>query len=183
MSLQETAARLGGHQWMEQAVWKVLGAWGASTGDPAAAVLLDTHAQHAAWRAQQWWERLPVLAVIERDALVRPPSGAIAGLVEQLATAGPDATVARMAAAYRVLLARLLAGYSREAHLLSPVSDGPARRTLAQAESDASADWRAGESFLQRLLTDASAVDQAASTVADLERLLALRDPAGEAVQ
>lgn len=185
-TLHQTAARVGAHQWLEQAAWRLLGEWAATgiTDHPRAAVLLDTHAQHAAWRAQQWGERLPVLAGIDRPGLLRPSSPGVAAAVEQMGgRGGPATTVARLAAAYRFLLPRLLGGYQREKGLLSTVSDAPVARTLAQAASDAAADWSEGEPFLQTLLIDEAAVQEAAATVAGLELAVALGDPAGEAVQ
>ncbi len=183
MTLQATAARIGGHHWFEQSLWRLLGGWAPITDDPAASVLLDIHAQHAAWRAGQWWERLPVLAAIERDELIRPPSPALSVAVGHLeGNAGPRTTVGRLAAGYRFLLPRLLACYQDEAGELSVVSDGPARRTLAQVDVDAVADWRAGEALVQRLLVDRSAVEEVVTTVAALERL-AIGHPAGEAAE
>lgn len=208
MTLQQAGTRAGGHQWLEEAVWRLLGGWAATTGEAAAAVLFDTHAQHAAWRARQWGARLPVLAGIERDGLVRPPSAGLSAVVERLGGEGAPGTVlpgtalsgtvspgtvfpgtvsprtvSRLAAAYRVLLPRLVAGYRREAGLLSPVSDAPALRTLAQVDSDAAGDWVAGETFLQGILVDGAAVNEAAATVAGLELLLAAGNPAGEAME
>ena len=183
MTLHDTAGRLGAHQWSEQAVWTLLGRWAPSAGNAAAAILLDTHAQHAAWRARQWWDRLPVLAAIERQALIRPPTPAMGAVVDRLEVDPPEGTVAILATAYRVLLPRLVAGYAREAALLSTVSEGPARRTLAQVEADAATDWRAGEALLQDLLVGAGPVGEAAATVSAMEVTLAAGHPAGEAVQ
>lgn len=178
-TLHEMAARAGAHRWSELALWQALGAWAPAAGDPEATVLFDTHAQHAAWRAGQWWDRLPVLAVVDRDALVLPPAG-LEPVVAALG--GLTTTVARAAAVYRVVLPRIVTAYGGDRALTSPVADGAYRRTLDQVEADAAGDWRAGEHFAQLLLATPAAVDEAAATVAALERL-ALGHPPGEASQ
>jgi hypothetical protein len=180
LTLQQSGAAVGGLRWVELTMWQTLSAWAADTDDPAAAVLLDVHAAHASWRAGQWWDRLPVLAVVDRPALVAAPDRSWPALASALA--GLSTPVQRLAGAYRVALPRLLAAYALLGPSTSPVADGPLRRTLAQAEVDAAADWHAGTFYLLGVLTDEAAVDEAATTVSALERL-ALGHPAGEAAQ
>jgi hypothetical protein len=172
-TLQDAAARVGAHRWMELALWRLLGGWAIATDDAApAAVRFDIDAQHAAWRAEQWWDRLPVLAGIEREDLVRPASAGIAAVVDHLSgPSAPASTVGRAAAAYRVILPRLVVGYGQDRALLLPASDGPVVRTLGQVVADAAADWQAGEALVQSLLVDAAAVEDASTTVSSLELL------------
>jgi hypothetical protein len=182
LTLHRAAAAVGGLRWCELAVWRALSAWAhdADVTDPAAAVLWDSHAAHAAWRAGQWWDRLPVLAGVERAALVRPPSPGWESLGAALCE--PATTVVRLAGAYRVALPHLAAAYARLGPSTSPVADGPLRRTLAQAESDVAADWHAGTFLLLERLTGPARVTEAAAATSVLERL-ALGHPAGEASQ
>jgi hypothetical protein len=168
--LEETARRAGGHRWVEARLFEILGAWVASTGDVDAKLLLDRHGQHHAWRADQWWDRLPVLADVDRLGLVLPPSSQMEAMAERLA--GLVGTVPRLAGTYRVALPRLASAYRAHRLEANPASDGAAIRTLDIVLPDVVADWREGEVLLQQLLVDEPEVVAAADTVATLERLL-----------
>lgn len=177
--LLEGAALVGGHRWCELSVWELLGGWAAEVDAPAAAVALDVHASHAAWRAGQWWDRLPVLAGVDRGALTAPPSPAWAAAVG--AAAATTGTAGRLAVAYRVLLPRLAAAYEAHAARTGPAGDGPVRRTLRQASADLWEDWRAGEVLLQDLLRSPALVAEAAAAASAGEAPFG--HPAGEAAQ
>lgn len=156
LELHAAAARAGGHCWVERRLFERLGAGAAGAAAPAVVRLLDAHAQHAAWRAAQWWDRLPVLAGVDRDALVAPPPGWEALLAELDELDGPAPGPAaddrpRLAVAYRRWLPRLARAYARHLDEASPVSDGPTIRTLRMVLEDVRADWSAGEYRLQDL--------------------------------
>jgi hypothetical protein len=170
ITLDEGAALVGAHCWTERRLFETLGAWVGSTPDLDAKLTLDRHSQHHAWRAGQWWDRLPVLASVERADLVRPPSPKWALLVDALGSL--DSPVARLAGAYRVALPRLSSAYRAHRDELSSVSDGAVIRTLAQVSADLVSDWVEGEAILEGLVRSAAAVDAAAAAVARLERLL-----------
>ncbi len=170
MLLEEASRRAGGHRWSELRLFEILGGWVASTEDVDAKLLFDRHSQHHAWRAEQWWDRLPVLADVDRDDLVEAPSPGVGAAMEALA--GVQATVARLAGAYRVALPRLVRAYHEHRVEASPVSDGAAIRTLELLLADVSADWREGEVLLQRRLTGATEVEVAAAAVGGLEGLI-----------
>jgi len=190
-TLQEAAARVGGHCWSERRLFEILGAWVPSVPEADAKVMIDRHSAHAAWRAEQWEGRLPVLAGTSRPGLVVAPNPAVARLFAAAAgiagedtagedtaghdTAGDDAggTVGRLAAAYRVLLPRVMAAYREHRSISSVLADGPTRRTLAMALDDLMGDWAEGEALLQRHLTGSAAVRAAADRVAALEALVA----------
>ena len=155
LTLDESAAMVGGHCWIERRLFEVLGAWGVAAGTPGAVAMLDRHSQHAAWRAAQWWDRLPVLAGMDRESLVTAP----AGWGELLGLAGghlpaPDGDAALLAVVHRVALPRLVARYRYHRREATAVADGPVIRTLAQAGHDARSDWEEGESCLQELVVD-----------------------------
>ena len=106
---------------MEGRLFEILGGWVASTDDVDAKLLLDRHSQHHAWRADQWWDRLPVLADVDRPALVAAPSPGIGAVAEALAALAGD--VPRLAGAYRVALPRLVAAYQE-----APLDRQPGQR-------------------------------------------------------
>jgi hypothetical protein len=175
--LLDEAARLAGmHRWVELRLFEVFGSWVASTDDLDAKLLFDRHSQHHAWRAQQWWDRLPVLADVDRDALVVAPTPAAAASAAGLAAV--EGTVPRLAGAYRVALPRLAAAYHDYRSKASPVSDGAAIRLLGLLQPDVASDWREGEVLLQHRLVDAAAVVAAASVVARFEQMIVSSSPA-----
>ena len=73
--LLEDAARLAGsHRWIESRLFEILGGWVASTEEVHAKLLFDRHSQHHAWRAAQWWDRLPVSSGLD-SVPVSPSKG------------------------------------------------------------------------------------------------------------
>ncbi len=171
MTLEESSARCGGHCWIERRVFELLGAWGASAGAAGVVVLLDRHSQHAAWRAGQWWERLPVRAGLDREALVVPPSGwgeALGAAGEHRpAPAGGDPGL--LAVTHRVVLPRLSARYRDHAGRAGPVADAPVLRTLGLAAGDVRVDWEEGEVGLQELLVDRESLAVASKAAREAE--------------
>ncbi len=161
---------IGHHVWSERRGFEVLGSWTASIDDGAVKAMVDRHAQHHAWRAAQWWERLPVLAQIDRYDLVVAPSTPAAAMVEALSRL--TSPVGRMAGAYRVALPRLAAAYRRHLSRTSPVTDGPTIRTLTMVLADVEEDWREGEVSLQALLSTPTAAYEAGDIVGRLEVIL-----------
>jgi hypothetical protein len=166
--LDEAARRAGGHRWLEARLFEILGTWIASTEDVDAKLLFDRHSQHHAWRAGQWWDRLPVLADVDRHRLVVAPSPQVTALADELAIL--QGTVPRLAGTYRVALPRLAGAYQVHRLRANPASDEAAIRTLDLLLPDVVADWRDGEVLLQQLLTGEEDVSAAAATVKRLER-------------
>lgn len=171
ITLEDSARLAGAHCWSERRMFEVLGRWVASTPDPAVKLMFDRHSQNHAWRAAQWWDRLPVLADVDRDALVSAPGAAVAAAMDSVEKL--DGAVARLAGAYRVVAPRMFAAYTRHRASAGPVSDGSTLRTLGIVGPDLASDWGEGEVALQGLLRDEAAVAEAAEAVRGLEALLA----------
>lgn len=89
-TLEETAARNGAYCWVEHRLFALTGARSADPGLPPAlrVLLFQASAQHAA-HAARWFDRLPVLATMDREALVRPYGPALGPLVAFLGDDGP----------------------------------------------------------------------------------------------
>ncbi len=166
-NLEESARLAGSHAWMERRLFEILGGWVATTSEHAAKLLFDRHSSHHAWRARQWWDRLPVLADTDRQALAGSAVPAMAPALEQLA--GLDTTVARLAGAYRFALPRLWSGYQSHVGSAGGPSDGSSLRTLQILLPDVTSDWQEGEALLQNLLAGRDEVLVASSTVEALE--------------
>lgn len=169
-TLDQSGRRAGGHVWVQSRLFEVLGGWVATTPEPEVRLLLDRHSHHAAWRASQWWDRLPVLADVDRSSLCAAPSPVAESVVGHLV--GLDGTAARLAAAYRVVLPRTWACYEGHRRRADPVADGSSLRTLGIVAADLVADWHEGEAVLQALLTDGAAVGAAAGAVHAIEEML-----------
>jgi hypothetical protein len=169
--LEDSSRLVGAHCWVERRLFEIAGSWVATTPEVEAKLMLDRHSQHHAWRARQWWDRLPVLDDVDRDQLVAPTGAAVAEVMSALS--GLEGTVARLAGLYRVALARVHASYRAHQALVSEVSDGSVLRTLKITGRDVLNDWSEGEARLQSLLGERPAVDEAAAAVTRLERMLA----------
>lgn len=169
-SLDESARLAGGHQWTESRLFEVLGGWVADTPEPELRLLLDRHSHHCAWRAAQWWDRLPVLADVPRESLCAAPGPEVERALQKLAAL--EGTPARLAGAYRVALPRLWTSYRRHEEQAGPVADGSTLRTLGIVAADLAADWHEGEAALQETLTQPSNIREAAAASAALEELL-----------
>lgn len=160
----------GGNCWVERRLFTLLGEWVPSTAGSDLKLMLDRHSQHCAWRAAQWWDRLPELADVDRDSLVAPPPG---GLEAALAAMADLATpVGRLAACYRVALPRLWSAYASHRLVASAVGDPSSLRTLGIVSADVAADWMEGEATLQSLLGGPGEVEEAGAVVVAVERLL-----------
>jgi hypothetical protein len=170
LTLDESARLAGGHCWLEQQLFELLGRWVEPTPEPAAKLLFDRHSNHHAWRAGQWWDRLPVLDDVDRMSLVAADPASRPEVWPALAAV--PGTVGRLAGAYRFALPRLWTRYAQHLSLTTPVSDSSSIRTLGMAMADVEADWREGEALLQGLLGEPGLVRTAADTVAALEALL-----------
>ena len=157
---------------LERRRFELLGSWVASTPELEVKVALAAHARHHAWHASLWEEHLP------RRSGYQDPGGApaLAGLaacLEALAgDGGPDATVERLAGAYRVVAARAVTAYRSHLAAMSVVSDGALARTCRFVLADQADDWHHGEALLQSLLDTDTAVERAAARQATLERLV-----------
>lgn len=167
------AARLGACCWAEQQLFALLGGWAAEIGEPDVKLAVAEHADHAAWRAQRWYELLPT-APPGADTLVAAPTGVAPALTAAAqVTAGPERTVEKLAVAHRVLVPALVAALRAHADWSSPVTEAAVGRVLAIALDDLLADWSAGERLLRAVVTDdpepASALERARNAQAAVE--------------
>jgi hypothetical protein len=169
VTLAESARLAGVFCWAESRLFEVLGGWVATTGPHDAKLMFDRHSRHHAWRADQWRDRLPVLADLDPDSLIGPESPRLEASYRALADL--DGTVARLAGAYRFALPRLAGSYRSYGAGANPVSDSSGLRTVAIVSRDVHQDWRDGEALLQTLIEDDASVTGASETVAALERV------------
>jgi hypothetical protein len=170
------ARRLGAYCWVEQQVFAVLGGWVPDIAEPDAKVLVAEHAEHAAWRAQRWFELLPT-APPGADALIAAPTGvgeAIAAVFEL--GDGPARTATKLCLAHQVLMPALLVAYTAHAGWASATTEASSSRLLAIVARDLGSDVAEG----QRLL--AALGEAPSSTTGPRQELEALLAAAGGAV-
>jgi len=166
-SLRDAAQTLGGHCWVERQIFEVAGRWVPLTPPHPAKLALDRHSGHSAWRAQQWEQRLPVLAGVDRPSLIQPPDE---GWRRSLAALGElEGTPQRLAGLYRVVLPRLAVRYRAHLAASSPSAEGPSRRSLHIALADLAADSDEGDDLLVALLDDQVSVQAAAHAAVQVE--------------
>lgn len=168
--LEESARLAGGHAWRERRLFEIVGGWVATTPEPEAKLLFDRHSHHHAWRAGQWWDRLPVLADVDREELAGTAGPGMAAALEVLAAA--ESTTARLAGTARFALPRLWSGYEGHRRVADDVADGSSLRTLTIVMADVTADWQEAEARLQNLIDREDAVESAAALVVQLENVL-----------
>jgi hypothetical protein len=155
---------------VERRLFEILGGWVATVEEIDPKLMLDRHSQHHAWRAAQWWDRLPVLADVDRETLVCAPSPGWAEVMEALASLA--CPVERLAGAYRVALPRVASSYRDHRQAASHLGDGAVIRTLDYVARDLAKDWAEGEAVTETLLRTDADIDRAAAITARLERLL-----------
>jgi hypothetical protein len=170
LTLEESARLCGRNRWIEARLFEVLGGWVPSTPEAEVKLMFDRHSQHSAWRAAQWWDRLPVVAGVDRDELVVAPSPGWAQAMDALARTG--GTAPRLAAAYRAVMARQYGAYERDRSLSDGPGDASTARTLAIVQADLERDWLEGEVLLQLILRDGTELEAASRANALVERLL-----------
>jgi hypothetical protein len=145
------ARRLGAYCWVEQQVFALLGAWVADIAEPDAKVLVAEHAEHAAWRAQRWFELLPT-APPGADALVVAPAGVQAAVDAAVELGGAAASTAtKLCLAHQVLLPALLVAYTAHEGWASATAEASVLRLLAVVRRDLGADVVQGLRLLAAL--------------------------------
>ncbi|HTZ08435.1 MAG TPA: hypothetical protein VMB72_05140 [Acidimicrobiales bacterium] len=172
LSVEEHGRVVGAYQWIERRLFEILGTWGASESVPEAQLVFDVYSAQHAWHAQLLGERLPVLDAIDPDTLAVPPSaevdrmlGVLAGSLPLPADDDPDAgpapggglvraggTLLRLVGMARVVLPRLVSGYSLHLRRLSAVSEAALARTLELVRRDEAEQWQTMEALTEALL-------------------------------
>jgi hypothetical protein len=173
LSLDAHARLVGSYQWVERRLFEILGSWVESEPVPEAQVLFDVFSQQHAWHAELFADRLPVLGSVDSDALMVAPSAEVERMLGVLVGAVPDGdrhtdgsllsrrgnldvpaggTLPRLVGIGRVVLARLVTGYTLHLRRVSPVADAPITRCLRLVLRDETEEWQALEALIQALL-------------------------------
>ncbi len=184
LSLEETARMVGAYRWIERRLFQIYGHWVGQETVPEARLFYDVQSQQHAWHAELWEERLPVLDSVDPDALSAAPSEGVDRLLARVAggghvdvdpagpavsevgpgsTGGSGGTLLRLVGMARVVLPRLVAGYTRHLHRSVMVADAPVIRALRHVVRDEMEAWQAAELQVQVLVrrpSDVAAVTE-----------------------
>jgi hypothetical protein len=168
------ARRAGGYAWLEQELFALLGAWAATTAEPAAKVWFATASHRHGRRMQTWLGRLPELAEIHPKEMVGPADAGIAAVMA--AATAAEATVDRVVAS-AFLQDELLRACREHAASVDRRIDGPTARILDAVEVELVTDLGRTAEVLGALVAgDAEGAGRVAPARA---RLQGLRDGAG----
>ncbi len=187
MSLQALARLAGGYQWVERRLFEVLGAWVESEPSAEAKLLYDVYSQQHAWHADLFAERLPVSGVLVADSSDAPPAGVVR-MFEVLARGGAETGVAawseagghgsgptalRLVGLSRVVLPRLVVGFTRHLQRAQAVSDAPVIRAIRLTVRDELEEWQVLEALVQSLARRPEHVEVVSAWQRRLEGLVA----------
>lgn len=172
LTLEDAARRIGRYAWIEMRLFEVVGSWVPTVPELDVKLHLGTHADHHAWHAQLWHERLPSLPGLSADELVRPGDGVEAFMAALGEPQDPDQTLEKLVGLYRVLVPHKVAAYTHHHERTTAVADAPTIRALDLVLRDEVAGWREGNRLLASLLRDERDVRRATDHHVRLESLL-----------
>jgi hypothetical protein len=173
LDIETAAHRTGGHRWIEQRLFEILGRWSVELAVPEAKSMLGSQSFHHAWHAELWGGCLPSLPHLDPDGATAPPTPEVAAFFEEVADEpGEHDAVARLAGVYRVVIPRLAAAYGHRAAGAHEVVDGPVLRALELIRPDLARDGERGERLVQSLLRTGDDARRAADRQGRLEALL-----------
>lgn len=172
-SVEESARRVGNYKWIETRLFEVLGGWVATVPELDVKLVLGRHCYHHAWHAELWDKRLPELREMNTDRLCAAPNEALAEFVEALTEPeAPELTIEKLVGVYRVLLPRMIGGYTYHRNATSTITDSPTIRSLDFALQDGFTDWCEGEMLIQALIETPEELERAGRRAAQLEALM-----------
>ena len=174
LSAPESARRVGVYCWLEQQAFACFGGWVVSISDPAAMVTMLELGEHAAWRAQRWYELLPT-APPGADALVEG-SAVLDAFVVALAPASQNEHSLEAFTAAEVLLGLIDRSITDHLDRTTLLAEPALHRIAEIARTDIAGDLVGCRAVLRasqgRL--DQAAVDRLAGHRATLEALCPL---------
>jgi hypothetical protein len=150
LKLEDQAAMVGAYRWVEGRLFEVLGGWVVDEEIPLARIEFDEQSQAHAWHAELFWDRLPVLDWVDREALSVAPSKEVSNLFFEISEL--THSLARLVLLSRLVLPRLVAGYRLHLERAVPVSDTPLIRALRLVLSDELEHLKRVEALLEALL-------------------------------
>jgi hypothetical protein len=167
-TIGELAALVGHYGWVEHRLFELTGTWATAPDDGTAAevrVWSAAASRRHGELATRWAGHLPVRAGVDPTALMVPPAGPLAGVLDAV-EAEPD-TAARLGVLVSAVLPRVVDAYETHLATASPVSEAPVMERLGEALREGEADIRGGRSLLLGL---PGGGDRAGALTAEVER-------------
>lgn len=158
--IADLAERAAAYRSVELTLFGALGSWATEGGELSG--FLATRCHRHAWHAELWAGRFPLI-----PGRSLPDPDPHPGLRDALAQLTGD--TARLVAVYRAVIPRLAVSYQAYGARLDELTDGPTVRVVELCRRDVVDDWAAGESLVQRQLTDAAAIRAASEAQIALE--------------
>jgi hypothetical protein len=147
-----TADRIGRALWVEQQLFRILGAWVTEVSEPAVKERLAVHCHLHAAHVAMWRDRLPQATGVDGASMIVSPGAAIDEALERLSA--PDDTTSRLVGMYRVAVPRLVAAHTAHRHATNSVTDATTTMLLDTVVRNLLDEWRVGETMIQTLLVD-----------------------------
>jgi hypothetical protein len=185
-SIGELAELCGHYCWVERRLFEVTGsracgpatedvatrgeATGGTAGVAEVRVVLSQMSTRHGLLAAQWRDRLPVRAGVDAQALVTPPPGPTAEVLDRV-EAEPSLALALGGLAQQ-FLPFLLDSYDRNLTRASPVSEAPVRALLGFAAQSTGSEIREAGLLLDGLAPAGERVGSGGNFGAALQRLL-----------
>lgn len=168
--LLSAAESIGHDVWIERQVFELLGTSSATRGAPAVTVHLAGYSRRHGWHAQNLFDRLPELSVLDPEQLVVAPGPRCVELFGAMRDLVGDPTAA-LAAHNRVVLPSLVARYRHRARSASSVADATTPRWLRILVDDDLEEWADGEDVLRSTLRSSSDLAHVLDAVASIEHV------------
>ncbi len=151
-----TAAQVGAYSWVEAQISSMLGSWVTGQSEPAEKVDFHARSSKHRWHSELFFARLPVLAVLGPEDLVRPPNEPFETFLNLVKATRSHSD--QLVGLNLVLLPYLLGTYRQELATLSDLADGSTKQCLSLVVADLEQELSesgmnpAGGSALQREL-------------------------------
>ena len=192
LSLHAQARLVGGCHWVERRLYEILGTWVESESSAEAQLLFDVYSQQHAWHAGLFAERLPVSHALAGDVASALADG-LERMFDILARGASDGggiaaaaadgrgasagTLLRLAGLSRVVLPRLVAGFTLHLRRGRPVADAALLRAVRLTMRDEIEEWQVLEALVQSLVRGPHDVEVVTAHQARLEAVVAGGEP------
>lgn len=170
----EQARMVASYGFIEQRLFELLGGWVESESRNEARLFFDVQSQQHAWHAQLFEDRLPALEGLDAEKATAGTLTAVEEVLEQLAA--QTETLVRLAGLGRLVLPRLVTGYTIHTERAAAVADASLVRSLRLVLSDEREAWHSCEELIETLFEEGAKTEELARQVGGLEDVLV---PAG----
>jgi hypothetical protein len=176
-TIDQLAERCGHYCWLERRLFELTGerASAPTTGEPSASeaeirlTLSVMSARHAVV-AEQWRDRLPVRAGVDRQGLIAPPPGLFPETLDFL---GAETDLpGLLGCLVQQILPRLLDSYDEHLGRASEVAEAPVMALLAQLAAGGWREIEQGLAVVRRVAEDPAEARNVAKFTVGLQRRL-----------